>query len=170
MREVFLCAELPGPPSGVDTSIPPVTEQARTLRQRVEQHLVDPSCASCHRSMDLVGLGFENFDGIGRYRTTEEGAPIDASGEIDGVTFQDAAGLAEAVRDHEDFGPCLAKTLVRYANGVHEELPQLDAIDWLSGEFAATGYQLDHLVLDLVTSPLFRQSSPVDTSPLEETE
>lgn len=170
VREVFLCAELPGPPSGVDTSIPPVTEQARTLRQRVQQHLVDPSCASCHRSMDLVGLGFENFDGIGRYRTTEEGAPIDASGEIDGVVFQDAAGLAEAVREHEDFGPCLAKTLVRYANGVHEELPQLDAIDWLSSEFAATGYQLDHLVLDLVTSPLFRQSSPVDTSPLEETE
>ncbi len=167
IREVFLCAELPGPPSGVDTSIPPVTEQARTLRERVQQHLNDPSCASCHRNMDLVGLAFENFDGIARYRTTEEGVTIDSSGELDGVAFDDAAGLAAALREHEDLGPCIAMTLTRYANGYREDLGQLEALGWLGEEFALQGYALEPLVLELTTSPLFRATNPVDTAPLE---
>ncbi|MCO4770002.1 MAG: DUF1592 domain-containing protein [Deltaproteobacteria bacterium] len=168
VREVFLCAELPGPPAGVDTSIPPVTEAARTLRDRVQQHLADPSCASCHRNMDLVGLGFENFDGIGRFRTLEEGVPIDSSGELDDVVFDNAAGLAEALREHEDLGPCITKTLTRYANGYREDLGQLEALNWLADDFADQGYQLQPLLIELTSSPLFRASAEVDTSPLEE--
>ena len=167
MREVFLRAELPGPPAGVDTSIPPVTEQARTLRDRVQQHLVDPSCAGCHENMDLVGLAFENFDGIGRYRTLEEGVPIDSSGELDDVPFENAAGLAEALREHPDLGPCITKTLVRYANGYREDLGQLEALSWLADDFAAGEYRLEPLLLQLTSSPLFRATSEVDTGPLE---
>lgn len=170
VREVFLCAELPGPPAGVDTSIPPVTEAALTLRDRVQQHLVDPSCAGCHRSMDLVGLGFENFDGIGRFRTLEEGVVIDASGEIDGVVFQDAAGLSQALREHPDLGPCMVKALVRYSNGYREDLGQLEALGWLGEDFADQGHRLKPLLLELTSSPLFRASTQVDTSPLEDTE
>ncbi len=167
VREVFLCAELPGPPAGVDTSIPPVTEQARTLRDRVQQHLVDPSCAGCHENMDLVGLAFENFDGIGRYRTLEEGVPIDSSGELDDVPFDNAAGLAEALREHPDLGPCITKTLVRYANGYREDLGQLEALSWLADDFAAGEYRLEPLLLQLTSSPLFRATSEIDTGPLE---
>ena len=167
VREVFLCAELPGPPAGVDTSIPPVTEQARTLRDRVQQHLVDPSCAGCHENMDLVGLAFENFDGIGRYRTLEEGVTIDSSGELDDVPFENAAGLAEALREHPDLGPCITKTLVRYANGYREDLGQLEALSWLADDFAAGDYRLEPLLLQLTSSPLFRATSEVDTGPLE---
>jgi hypothetical protein len=167
IREVFLCAELPGPPAGVDTSIPPVSEAALTLRDRVQQHLTDPSCASCHRSMDLVGLGFENFDGIGRFRTLEEGVPIDASGELDGALFDDAAGLSAALFEHEDLAPCMVKALVRYSNGAREDLGQLEALGWLGDEFAAQGHHLAPLLVELTSSDLFRSSSEVDTSPLE---
>jgi len=168
VREVFLCAELPGPPAGVDTSIPPVTEAALTLRDRVQQHLADPSCASCHRSMDLVGLAFENYDGIGRFRTLEEGVTIDSSGELDGVLFDDAAGLATALAEHPDLGPCIVKSLVRYANGYHEDLGQLEALGWLAEDFALDEHRLRPLVVELTSSPLFRGTSPVDTEPLEE--
>jgi len=170
VREVFLCAELPGPPAGVDTSIPPVTEAALTLRDRVQQHLTDPSCAGCHRSMDLVGLAFENFDGIGRFRTLEEGVLIDASGELDGAVFQDAAGLSEALREHPDLGPCMVKALVRYANGYREDLGQLEALGWLSDDFAGQGHRLKPLLLELTSSPLFRTSTQVDNSPQEDAE
>lgn len=168
IREVFLCAQLPGPPADADTSIPPVTETARTLRDRVQMHLTDPGCAGCHRNMDLVGLGLENFDGIARFRTTEEGAPIDASGEIDGLTFLDAAGLADALHANEDFGPCLVKSMVRYSNGYREEAPQFEALNHLAELFAADGHRLEPLIVELTTSPLFIQAGAIDTSPIEE--
>ncbi len=168
IREVFLCAQLPGPPADADTSIPPVTETARTLRDRVQMHLTDPGCAGCHRNMDLVGLGLENFDGIARFRTTEEGAPIDASGELDELPFIDAAGLAEALHDHEDFGPCLVKSLVRYSNGYREQPAQFEALEHLADLFAANGHRLEPLIVELTTSPVFLQAGTVDDGPIEE--
>ena len=58
----------------------------RTTRQKLEQHrMAGSSCAACHQVMDPVGLGLENFDGVGAYRTMEVGLPIDASGNLDGV-------------------------------------------------------------------------------------
>ncbi len=166
LREVILCQLLPGPPAGVDTSIPPVTEAASTLRERVAQHLLDPACAGCHERMDPVGLAFEHFDGIGRYRTVEEGAPIDASGELDGATYDDAAGLAEAVRNHEDFPACITRTLVRYAAGRTESAGEEEGLRWLTEEFAGDGHRLRSLLEILVTSPLFTVAGdPMEDAP-----
>jgi len=158
LREVLLCQELPGALADVDTSIPPVSEEARTLRERVHRHLEDPACGSCHRLMDLPGLGLEHFDGIGRYRATEEGVAIDASGELDGVLFEDASGLAVAMHDHPDFVPCAVQTLVRYATATEESANQRDGLDWLAEQFALRKHRLEDLVDDLVTSALFRQA------------
>ena len=168
IREVFLCAQLPGPPADADTSIPPVTEEARTLRDRVQIHLTDPGCAGCHRNMDLIGLGLENFDGIARFRTMEEGAQIDASGELDEVPFADAVGLAEVLHGSEDFSPCLVKAMVRYSNGYREEPGQFEALEHLAELFAGDGHRLEPLVVELTTSPLFLQAGAVDDGPLEE--
>ena len=170
IREVFLCAQLPGPPADADTSIPPVTESARTLRDRVQMHLTDPGCAGCHRNMDLIGLSLENFDGIARYRTLEEGATIDASGELDDATFTDAPGLADALHANEDYAPCLVKALVRYGNGYREGSPQTEALEHLSELFADDGYRLEPLLIELTTSRLFLQAGTIDTSPLEDQE
>lgn len=156
LREVMLCQQLPGAPAGVDTSIPPVTERAPTLRERVAQHLEDPGCAACHERTDPVGLGFEHFDGMGRFRSVEEGAAIDASGELDGHRFDDAAGLAEAVRTHDDFSACIVRTMLRYARGMDEGGGEDELVEWLDGEFAAQGHALRPLLELIVTSDLFR--------------
>jgi len=164
VQQVLLCHTLPGPPAGVDTSIPAPTDEARTLRDRVLRHLEDPACAGCHELMDPVGLGLENFDGIGRYRTHDEGALIDASGDLDGGEFTNPAELADVLHDHPDFAPCLATTLTRYATGQQESFGTLDGVDWLAGEFAFDKHRLEPLVQELALSPMFRQAGALDTT------
>ena len=93
VREALLCQYIPPPPSDVDTSIPEPSASARTLRERVAVHLEDQFCAGCHRLTDPIGLGFEQFDGLGHYRTREEGAEIDPSGELDESPFSDVGAL-----------------------------------------------------------------------------
>ena len=66
---------------------------------------------------DLIGLSLENFDGLGSYRATENGALIDPSGSIDGAEFDDAVGLGQAIADHPSFVPCIVSTLWAFANG-----------------------------------------------------
>ena len=77
VREVLLCQYIPPPPSDVDTSIPEASADAVTLRERVAVHLEDEFCASCHQLVDPIGLGLEQFDGLGHFRTTEFGGVID---------------------------------------------------------------------------------------------
>ena len=162
LREVLLCQRIPGALAEVDTSIPPVSDDARTLRERVQRHLEDPACGGCHRPMDLPGLGLEHFDGLGGYRSMEEGVPVDASGELDGEVFEDASGLAQALREHEDLMPCVVQTLVRYATGLEEGDGQDEALDWLANRFSMDEYRLDSLVRDLVRSPLFLQAGVIE--------
>ena len=126
------------------------------------QHLSDPGCAGCHERLDYIGLGLENFDGIGRYRSTDNGGVIDASGELDGIHFANPEQLARSLRDHEAFGPCLVTSFVRYANGYGEEEGQEEALAWLRDEVALDGYRLPALIRSYVASPLFLKSGPLD--------
>jgi hypothetical protein len=162
IREVLLCEVMPGPPAGVDTSIPPVTERARTLRERVANHLADESCAGCHVLMDPIGLGVEHFDGIGRFRATDNGADIDAAGELDGTAFTDAADLAETVRDHASFVPCVVKNLARYANGTVEGGGQFESLTWLADELAAEDHRIKNFLPVLALSSLFRSAGEIE--------
>lgn len=84
VRTVLLCQDIPIPPVSVDTSIPEPSPEQQTLRERVAQHLTDPTCAGCHKLTDPIGLGLENFDAIGSWRTLDHGAEIDPRGELDG--------------------------------------------------------------------------------------
>jgi hypothetical protein len=170
IREVMLCQVMPGPPAGVDTSIPPVTEVARTLRERVGNHLADESCASCHILMDPIGLGVEHFDGVGRFRATDNGAEIDASGDIDGAEFTDPVDLGQAIRDHESFVPCVVKNLVRYANGTIEGGGQFESLSWLGDELAADDHRLLGFLPILAQSSLFRTAGEIEPGEPETTE
>jgi hypothetical protein len=162
VREVLLCQPLPSPPAGLNTSIPPATETAPTMRDRVAQHLQDPTCASCHISMDPIGLGLENFDGLGGWRDAENGVTIDASGDLDGTPFSDAWGLAQAVHDHPDTGPCFAKTLFQYANGHVLDIGEVELLDWHARGFEEAGWSVRALLRDIVTSPGFRRAGVVE--------
>lgn len=165
IREVLLCQVLPGPPAEVDTSIPPPSEEAVTLRDRVQQHLNDPACGGCHRSMDLLGLGLENFDGIGGYRSQDNGAEIDASGEVDGVVFADHIELAEVLAANEDFTDCLSTQLFRAVVGQGEEPAQYEALNWLHETFAEGNYQLRPVLHEFLMSSVFRGAGGIEPAP-----
>ena len=157
VRGTLLCETLDPPPAGVDTSIPEATPDAPTLRDRIQVHLQAPACAGCHERMDPIGLGMEQFDGMGRYRTTEADTTIDPTGDLDGVAFDDALGLALAVRDHENFVPCLTEQVARYALGREIHPEDEPAMDWLTERFETYDHRLKPLWMELAVSPLFRQ-------------
>ena len=141
----------------VDTSIPEPSAEARTLRERVAEHLENPSCAGCHQLTDPIGLGLENFDGIGRYRESEYETQIDPSGQLDGVDFETAVGLSTAIKNHPDFVPCVVKMLSRYAIGRLENRGEAKWLAVLNDRFERHGHRLKPLILELVMSPLFRR-------------
>ena len=157
VRNILLCQTIPSPPVDVDTSIPEPSAEVQTLRDRVAEHLGNPSCAGCHSLTDPIGLGLENFDGIGRFRAEEYGTVIDPSGHLDGTEFTDAVELGHAIRDHRDFIPCVVKMVSRYATGRLETPEESVWIEALTERFRIHGYQLKPLILELVTSPLFRR-------------
>lgn len=156
VREVLMCQPMPLPPANANTAIPEATEDMPTLRDRVQVHLTDPSCASCHRPMDLIGLGFENFDGLGGWRATENGATIDPSGELDGAAFKDAWGMAALVREAPELTACLTQTMYRYAVGHSIAAGEEELTAWLDGDFARAGYSIQSLMLAITMSPGFR--------------
>ncbi len=156
IRTALLCATIPPPPADVDTSLPEPSEVMPTLRDRMAEHVTNPVCASCHTFLDPIGLGLEQFDGLGRFRTTEQGATIDPTGELDGAKFQDARGLGEAVASHPDFAGCLTRHLYRYATGVRERDGDEPLIGWLTERFGASGLRIKPLLREIVLSEGFR--------------
>ena len=156
IRKTLLCQTIPPPPSDVDTSIPEADATSPTLRDRIAVHLEEPVCAGCHELMDPIGLGLENFDGVGQWRDTENGAVIDATGDLDGAAFVSPWQLAGTLRAHEGLGPCFAAHVYRYATGHSIEDDQEPLVDWLGEDFAAQGYSFQALLLDVIASPAFR--------------
>ncbi|MCK6521639.1 DUF1592 domain-containing protein [Myxococcota bacterium] len=156
VREVLLCQEMPQPPADVDTSIPEATEDAPTMRERVERHLTDPACAGCHAMTDPIGLGLEQFDGIGRFRTAENGATIDPSGELDGAAFTDALGLGAALAAHPAATSCLVETVYTYAWGHAPDDAEDPTVDWFLEGFTLTEHRLLALLRDIAASEAFR--------------
>lgn len=158
------CTVIPPAPPNVDTSLDADDEGTVTtasLREQLEQHRQDPTCATCHNVMDPIGLGLENYDAIGAYRTEDNGIPIDASGTLpDGSVFNGPAELRELIAADPGFSRCLIKNLYTYALGRVPDasydhmdgltLAQLDANFSQSYDFAS-------LVSQIVTSAPFTQ-------------
>lgn len=168
IRTTLLCQIIPSPPADVNTAIPEVTEELPTLRDRVARHLEDPACAGCHRLMDPIGLGLETYDGVGAERARENGVPIDASGEIDGVQFDGPAGLASALAGHRNLSPCLTEKLFTYAQGRPPEAGEEAVLDWLTRAFAWENHRVKALLVDLVSSEAFRRvAAPAQEPPSE---
>lgn len=160
VRERILCHVIPPPPSDVDTSIPEASESEPTMRERVARHLEDPTCATCHQITDPVGLGFENFDGIGRWRDEENGYTIDASGDLDGDAFADAWELGASVANHRDLGACLVERTTQYATGHVDQDREL--MSWHEEGFEISDQSLLFLLRDVALSPAFRELGEVE--------
>jgi hypothetical protein len=120
IRERLLCQIMPLPPPDVDPLPPQRPDQ--TSRERYQQHLKNPFCAVCHNLVDPFGFAFENYDGIGAYRTTENGKPIDAvanlgqTGLIDGMV-KGGVDLSLFLSSRRVLSDCVAQRLFEHAHG-----------------------------------------------------
>ena len=115
-----LLGEEPPPPDPDAMQLEDQAELKGTLRQRMEQHRANPSCAVCHKVMDELGFALENYDTVGRWRDTEATNTIDATGKLpDGTTFIGASELQQTVKTKmkDQFVRCLTEKLLIYALG-----------------------------------------------------
>jgi hypothetical protein len=162
IRELLLCEPVPMPPANVNFAIVQDTgnPKYRTARDRLTAHRTDAVCAGCHKIMDPVGLALENFDGAGQYRATENGAPIDASGELDGIPFKDAAGLGRAMHDNPATVACLVSDVYRYGTGRAIQPGEAEYLAWLKGRFATDGYKVPALLRTVALSDAFYRIAP----------
>jgi hypothetical protein len=164
VREQLFCQELPAPPANVPPA-PEVTPGVST-RERLKQHEVDMACATCHQMMDPIGLGFENYDGIGRYRTMDGGKAIDASGSVSGTSdingpFNGPAELGTKLAKSADVESCVAKQWFRYAMARAETPADACSMQSIAQTFHTAGADLRTLPGALVVTPafLYRRSS-----------
>lgn len=156
IRTTLLCTEIPPPPASVETTIPPPSVDATTLRDRLAAHRDSPACAACHTALDPIGLGLEQFDGIGALRTLDNGAPIDASGHLDDRPFTTGRQLAELVAEHPELVSCFVERVFRYATGSEPEGDDEGALHDANQRFVGGGTRYRALVRAIALSPSFR--------------
>ena len=155
--EQLLGTPPPPPPPNV-----PELEQGEkltgSLRQRMEQHRANPSCASCHARMDPLGFAFENFGAIGRFREKDGEFPIDPSGEL--PTGEKIAGpteLKEILKTRQNlFARCITEKLLTYALGRGLEYYDRPAVDRIATALGQNGYRFSTLIAETVKSEPFR--------------
>lgn len=156
----ILCRNIPPPPPGVPP-LPAMLDPNTTLRQQLIAHrAAGASCASCHGIMDPIGFGMENFDTSGRYRTLDNGQPIDATGTIDGASFDGLAQLGSALRQDANAAPCVVSKF--YTSSQGRALTDWDNVPLaeLTAQFKSSGNRADELLVTLLTSDAFRFVQP----------
>jgi hypothetical protein len=157
-----LCHEIDIPP---DMEIPDVKPPSPgvTTRQRFEEHSTNP-CASCHLLFDPLGFAFENYDGIGRYRTLDNGQPVDASGTLHlssgPVTFQDAVELMPALAAADEVRACMATQWMRYLIRREETKGDMPSLQAVQKAFRDSSYDMRELLVAIVSSDAFTRRTP----------
>jgi hypothetical protein len=166
--EQLLGSPPPPPPPNVPSLKDDSTEQKLTMRQRMEQHRANPTCAVCHRMMDPLGFALENFDGLGGWRvSTGPGAgPIDASGALpDGTKFMGPAGLRDVLLKKQDmFVENFTERLLTYALGRGLEEYDNAALRKIAREAAVDNQKWSAIILGIVKSTPFRMRRVSDGS------
>jgi hypothetical protein len=162
-RKTFVCEHIPDPPPNVDVTIKePPPGVAVSRRDLLAGHATDVACSGCHKMMDSIGLGFENFDALGIYRTKEEnGLAIDPSGTYDGTPFAGPRELGAILRQSQKARDCMARRIYRFATGREETAYDQAQIQRLGQAFAAAGQRLRPYLVELVASDGFVNVSPV---------
>jgi hypothetical protein len=161
IRESLICQTVPPPPPGVNTAaVDQPTDVPMTKRQRLEAHRSATLCASCHNLMDPLGLPLESFDAIGRYRTTDNGLPVDPTSTFEGQPIADSRALGVAVSQSVSVAQCLVQKYYQYAMG--HELRDADGsvLNALAKAFNSSGFKMQDLILAAVTSDAFSSVAP----------
>lgn len=159
VRERILCQDLPPVPENLDTNLKAPTN-VTSNRDRYRQHSEDPQCYACHAVIDPVGFSFENYDAFGRYRAEDMGNPVDASGELSGVTggpvplsglqdLNDYLAISDMARS------CLVRYWSYYAYGRDAWDQKVCNHDAIRAEAAANDYDLKSTLKAILHAPHF---------------
>ncbi|HWO09767.1 MAG TPA: DUF1588 domain-containing protein [Polyangiaceae bacterium] len=161
VRENVLCQPIDSPPADANTTVPPPTE-ATTTRERFAQHEANAVCANCHKLMDPIGLGFENYDPIGAWRTNDGLSEVDASGEFVEVA-EDLAGpfngpleLSVKLANSQEVRLCLENQWFRFALGRTESNADACSLQVINDRFEASGGNIRSLIAEIARSEAFR--------------
>lgn len=129
-----------------------------SLRQRLEKHRADPSCANCHKRMDPIGFAFENYDPIGAWRDGDGAHPIDAAAALpDGSAFRGPVELRELILSRrEDFVRCLAEKMTTFALGRGVEYFDASVVKGIRRALADHEYRISAMILEIVRSYPFQ--------------
>jgi mono/diheme cytochrome c family protein len=157
----------PPPPADVDTSLQENRpgEKPRTVRERFEEHRRSPTCATCHRLMDPPGFALENFDAVGSWRTREEGAAIDATGQLpDGTTVDGPLTLRRALLRHSElFVQVMTEKLLTYALGRGLIEADMSVVRGVVRQAGPSEFRFSALVMGIVRSTPFQmRMKPLD--------
>jgi Protein of unknown function (DUF1592)/Protein of unknown function (DUF1588)/Protein of unknown function (DUF1595)/Protein of unknown function (DUF1585)/Protein of unknown function (DUF1587) len=161
VREQFFCDVERDPPGDADLTVPVLT-QGLSRRAQLVAKTAPAECASCHVLYNPAGFGMEDFDAVGRFRTQENGLPIDASGELvvlgdaDGP-FRGTAALATKIARSSDAKRCVSVQMFRYLMGRSESAQDGCALKEAHRQFELAQFRLGGLPMHLLTSPQFIQ-------------
>ncbi|MEZ6095862.1 MAG: DUF1592 domain-containing protein [Pirellulaceae bacterium] len=148
------------PPPPLPDAMPLEQQQLTgTLREQMEQHRANPACASCHEVMDPLGFALENFDAVGRWRESDDGAEIDAGGVLpDGRKFAGAAELRQILIDSEKekFIRCVTEKMLIYALGRGLRYEDQCEVNKIVEQLKANDYRFAVLIKAIVVSEPFR--------------
>ena len=163
VREQLFCQELPSPPANVPPA--PVIMPGVSTRDRLSMHETAAQCAACHTLMDPIGLGFENYDGIGAYRTMDGGKAVDASGALSGTDvdgmFTGVAQLGAMIAQSATVETCVGKQWFRYAMARAEQVADTCSLQQMAKTFHDSGTDLRTLPAALVQTPAFMYRRPL---------
>jgi len=151
---------MPVPPPGADQNFPPATKTA-TTRQRFDNHRTNPTCASCHIMMDKLGYGFESYDAMGTFRTTENGVMVDDSGEIIGTAdidgpFKGASELSHRLASSKQVQSCMTTQWFRFAFARLETDADKCVLNAINKKVGGLAMKVTDILSAIVESDAFR--------------
>ncbi|HUS07470.1 MAG TPA: DUF1592 domain-containing protein [Bryobacteraceae bacterium] len=171
VREQFLCQDVPQPPPGVSTNLPPLSkDKPQTNRERLSMHLSSESCSSCHSLIDPIGFGMEKFDAIGQRREkltlrfaeaprgekvtpTQVELELDTNGEIAGLQssrFTSPREIGKILAASVQCQECVAKQFFRYVTGRREGPSDRPALQRIYGEFRDSQFRFQELIVSVM--------------------
>ena len=138
-----------------------------SLREQLEIHRSNAVCASCHKTMDQLGFGLENFDAVGRWRDKDGQHAIDASGELPGGgKFNGPLELAGVLKARQaEFARCLAEKMLTFALGRELHVPDRCTVDKIVEAAQKHDFRFPALVIAIATSDPFRKRSIEGAAP-----
>jgi len=169
--QTFLGVSPPDPPPNVPIiKEKPVDStgnaKAPTMRETMELHHTNPSCASCHKIFEPIGLALENFDAVGSWRLQDGDSPIDASGVlVDGTKVDGVVSLRDMlVRRSDQFARVMTEKLMTYAMGRGVEYQDMPLVRSIVRDAAANEYRFSSVVMGIVNSPAFQMNMKTEAS------